>query len=396
MGPTGDLWPRHLRTDSALTPEPMESPAIDALLSRLVVDGGGAPGASAAVALHGRDGWCLWVGKAGAVAGDARTPVQTSTLYDLASLTKPVTALLCARLVERGLLSFETPLSLLLPEAVGSASASASVEQLLSHRAGLMAHCEFFEPLRAGHSFDASRALRHAADARREGCTGQIDDRGFAPLYSDLGYLLLGAALTHTLGVELDALVSQEINEPLGLALLSARQWQERTPFLARVAPTEIVPWRGGLVHGVVHDENAWAFAGEGSAGNAGLFASVVDTTRFGMALLDALHGRASHFVSSQTLQRLLLPRPGGTLLAGFDSKAETGSSAGQWFSTRSFGHLGFTGTSLWCDPEAQLVAAVLCNRVHPSRDNQKHRLFRPLLADALYCHALGRSPRPE
>lgn len=392
MGTPRDLWSRHLRTDSGLTPEPLESPAIDALLSQLVVDGGGAPGASAAVAVHGNDGWHLWVGKAGAVASDARAAVQTSTLYDLASLTKPVTALLCARLVERGVLSFETPLSRLLPEAVGSASAAASVEQLLSHRAGLMAHCEFFEPLRSGQGFDASRALHNAANARREGCTGQIGDQGFAPLYSDLGYLLLGAALTHTLGVELDALVSQEINEPLGLALLSARQWRDRTPFLARVAPTEIVPWRGGLVHGVVHDENAWAFAGEGSAGNAGLFASVVDTTRFGMALLDTLHGRAGHFVSAPTLRRLLLPRSGGTLLAGFDAKAETGSSAGQWFSKHSFGHLGFTGTSLWCDPETQLVAAVLSNRVYPSRDNQKHRQFRPLLADALYCLALGRT----
>jgi CubicO group peptidase (beta-lactamase class C family) len=235
-----------------------------------------------------------------------------------------------------------------------------------------------------------------AASARREECTGAIPEQGFAPLYSDLGYLLLGEALQRLMNRPLDELMAQHVNAPLQIELCSARQWTARDDFLSRVAPTEIVPWRGGLVCGQVHDENAWAFSGTGSAGNAGLFAQATDVARLGIALLDTLTGKRPEFLDPTLLSTLLAARPGGTLRAGFDAKSAQGSSAGQLFGPATFGHLGFTGTSLWCDPEAQIVAAVLTNRVHPTRNNTSHTKYRPLLADALFEHAqaLGRRPR--
>src|SRR6185295_3526939 len=130
-------------------------------------------------------------------------------------------------------------------------------------------------PLVEGGTVDRAAALLTAADARREGCEGDPPEEGFAPVYSDLGYLLLGAAVAERAGADLDAVVAREVIAPLGLAIGSARQLRARAPnagWDARVAPTEIVAWRGGTIRGAVHDENAWALAGDASAGHAGLF----------------------------------------------------------------------------------------------------------------------------
>lgn len=373
---------------------PREDPALSALLETFVVAAGAAPGATVGLATRRAGAWRLTTGAAGNLSSLFAAPTRCDTPYDLASITKSVTAVTCARLAAKGRVSLDTRLGELLAEARDTPSQGASLEALLSHRAGLEAHCEFFAPLRQEQSFDASVALRAAANARRNDCVGALPALGFPPLYSDLGYLLVGVALSRVSGVAFDELVRAELADPLGIELYSARQWKQHADFLARVAPTEVVPWRGGELRGVVHDENAWAFAGEGCAGNAGLFADASTVARFGVALLDVLAGRARDFLAPEWLARLLEPRPGGTLLAGFDAKAAEGSSAGQWFGPRSFGHLGFTGTSLWCDPDAQLVAAVLTNRVNPTRDNQRHRQCRPLLADALFRHAADRGAR--
>jgi CubicO group peptidase (beta-lactamase class C family) len=158
-----------------------------------------------------------------------------------------------------------------------------------------------------------------------------------------------------------------------------------------RVAPTERVEFRGGELLGVVHDENAWAFAGHGLSGQAGLFATVRDVLGFGMALLDARAGRVSSWLSAATLGLLVAERPGGTLRLGFDGKSAGLSAAGRRASTLTFGHLGFTGTSFWCDPTADAVSVLLTNRVCPTRENVAIRSCRPLVHDALFTIAENR-----
>ena len=147
-------------------------------------------------------------------------------------------------------------------------------------------------------------------------------------------------------------------------------------------------------MRGIVHDENAWALSGHAASGHAGLFGTVHDVLGFGSALLEALAGR-SGWLSRQALWTLVKPRPGGTLRAGFDSKSEGASSAGALSGRETFGHLGFTGTSLWCDPGAGIASVLLTNRVHPTRDNPRIRAARPLIHDALFAAAKAVLPGP-
>jgi len=319
----------------------------------------------------------------------------TSTLFDLASVSKPVVACTLLRLAGRAELELRSPLGSLLPEARGSSSEQVPLELLLAHRAGLDAHRALFAPLFAGRAVDRGRALRCAADARRGDCPGAPPAEGFPPLYSDLGYLLLGAVIEQVTGQPLDQVVEREVASPLGLELGSARQLLRRRPsFFRDVAPTEIVRARGGCVRGVVHDENAWALSGHGASGHAGLFGTVGDVLGFGAALLEALAGQSS-WLPREALWTLVKPRPGGTLRAGFDSKSEGISSAGALSGPETFGHLGFTGTSLWCDPVAGLASVLLTNRVHPTRDNPRIRGARPLVHDALFTAAKAVLPGP-
>ena len=253
----------------------------------------------------------------------------------------------------------------------------------------MQAHRTLYAPLTEGRLFDRRQALEEAAYARREECVGPTPDSGFAPLYSDIGYLLAGAALERALDAPLDSLIEREVIGPLGLDVRSARGWFARAhDFAARVVPTEIVPWRGGLLAATVHDENSWAFAGHGVAGAAGLFGTAAAVARFGCALLDALSDRESRWLDAKSARWLVAERPGGSLRAGFDGKVETGSLAGDRCGPRTFGHLGFTGTSLWCDPDADCVLVLLTNRVTPTRDNVKIRVSRPRVNDALMAVA--------
>jgi len=204
-----------------------------------------------------------------------------------------------------------------------------------------------------------------------------------------LGYLLVGAALQRNLGVPLDELMARRLFTPLGLHVGSARQWLSQGGFKARVAETEVVRWRGGQLSGVVHDENSWALSGHGSSGHAGLFAAVVPMLRFGTLLVDALNDAPGALLERASIAPLVQSRAGGTLRCGFDGKAREGSSAGAASGPNTFGHLGFTGTSMWCDPDARIVTVMLTNRVNPTRENQRIRSARPRVHDRLF--RLGR-----
>jgi CubicO group peptidase (beta-lactamase class C family) len=206
-------------------------------------------------------------------------------------------------------------------------------------------------------------------------------------VYSDLGFALVGLAVERLEELPLDQIVDREVCGPLGLDVGSARVLRARAAdFAARCMPTETVPFRGGEVHGIVHDENAWALSGHGLSGHAGLFGTAASVARFGAALLDAGRGRCPAWLDSSHIATLLEQRPGGSLRAGFDGKSADQSSAGSLAGGRSFGHLGFTGTSLWCDPDAERVLVLLTNRVCPTRNNPRIRTARPAVNDALYA----------
>ncbi len=345
------------------------------MVARAIVSEGVAPHAAAACAAWGPSGWISEEG------GD------DDLLFDLASLTKPMTAVAVAR----SGLARDALLSQLLPELAATASADATLELLLAHRAGLAANLPLFEPLLQARPVDPDLALAAAANARREDASGPIPEGGFAPLYSDLGYILAGAALARAAGMrDAGEAIDRWVSVPLGLqtSLGTARELEDRGVDLAgRAAPTEVVAFRGGEVRGRVHDENAWALTGRGGSGHAGMFGTVRAVRIFACAVEDALAKRASALAGD--LAWLVAPRPGGTLRAGFDGKSSEGSSAGARFGSNAFGHLGFTGTSLWIDPDAEVVAVLLTNRVHPTRDNARIRAARPSSHDAMFARAL-------
>ncbi len=302
---------------------------------------------------------------------------ETTLLFDLASVTKPMTAVAAARVG----IDPTAPLGHLVALARGTESESVSLELLLAHRAGLAAHRTLFAPLLRGEPVDVPAALREAAEARRPDARGPAPAEGFAPLYSDLGYVLAGEALARAVGAR-DAgdAIAEVLLGPLGIADAAGtiRELAARGvagPF----APTEDVAWRGGIVCGAVHDENAWALTGYGGSGHAGIFATVDALLTFGVAVLEA----------GPELGWLLRERPGGTLRAGFDGKSPEGSSAGTHMGKDSFGHLGFTGTSLWMDPDAKVVTVLLTNRVCPSRQHLAIREARPWAHDALFERAV-------
>lgn len=365
----------------------MVPPLSPDALAKDLVSRGVAPFVAAACAVKGGAGWRSEVG------GDTDRP------FNLASLTKPMTAValaLAARMSPP--LDLQAPLAELLPEFAETESRSATLELLLSHRAGLVAHIPVFAPLVVGGTVDPSDALRTVANARREDSPGDYPPGGFAPVYSDLGYALAGLALArHTSARDAGEAIARLVVARLGLggALGTARELAGAGVALeATAAPTEEVAWRGGLVTGRVHDENAWALTGLGGSGHAGMFGSARAVLAFGQAVLDGLLGEGPF--AGADLAWLVAERAGGTLRAGFDGKSPEGSSAGARFGARSFGHLGFTGTSLWIDPDARVVAVLLTNRVWPSRTRAQDaiRAARPAAHDALHAYATSLAAR--
>lgn len=365
----------------------MRRQLLDQLAENEVVRRGVAPAVTLAVAYRGASGWHVYTGVAGQTSYGV--PTAADTVFDLASVSKPHTAVLTARLVESGAFEWSTPLGELLPSVHGTLAESATLDELLSHRSGLEAHLALFAPLVHQEPFRVGTALRLAANAKAAEHGPQA---GAPAVYSDLGYLLVGAALEQATQEPLDELMVRELCEPLGSRAASARIWaRRRREFASSVAPTEVVHWRGGTLRGVVHDENSWALSGHGACGHAGLFATVHDVVRLGTTMLDALSGRTPTILSERAARHLVQERPGGTLRCGFDGKSGDAPSAGPSASARSFGHLGYTGTSLWCDPESDVVTVMLTNRVHPTRENWKIRDARPVVHDNLF--KLGRDP---
>ncbi len=298
-------------------------------------------------------------------------PVTAGTLYDLASLTKVVaTTTMAMILVDEGRLDLDQPVMEILPGFQGPGKEAVTVRHLLTHSSGLQAIAPLYKEIKG-----------KAAFAERIQAMDLEYPTGSRSVYSDPGIILLGEILEQAAGQPLEAFVRERIFEPLGMRDTLFRPPAE---LRSRIAPTEIDPWRGRLIHGEVHDENAFALGGV--APHAGLFGTAGDLSRFAQMLLNGGISNGRRIVSRETVE-LFTRRagiPGSDRALGWDTKSAEGSSAGTLLSSRSFGHTGFTGTSIWMDPERQLFVILLTNRVHPSRENNLIREARPAVADAV------------
>lgn len=311
-------------------------------------------------------------------AADAATrPVTAQTIYDVASVTKAVvTAPLLMRRLASGRLDLDA--------SVASSSALLSrldprvtFRHLAAHRSGLPDWRPFYKLLLQ----DGEPRLR-PGEARRAVLeeilrTPRLSPPGEVERYSDLGYMLLGWWLEEESTTPLDRLFDDEIASPLGLDA-----WFTPPPG-APVAPTEAFEGRA-LARGVVHDDNAFALGGV--AGHAGLFATAAAIAHLGDELLRARRGQSALLDQAAARAFLDAERPDlpETRIPGYDTPTPGASSAGRHFGPGSFGHLGFTGCSLWCDPRRDLSVALLSNRVHPTRENEAIRTLRPQAHDAV------------
>lgn len=376
----------------AIVPAP---PSLCVMLEQAVADGV-FPGAVLAVRHSLAETWLVSVGHLSwHPSSQAVTP---STIYDLASLTKPLaTVTAVALLIQEGRGLLEDPIETWLPELEGTAIGSATVRHLLTHSSGLPAWRGFYERLSPTAVLPSSSQERAVAEARMLQLIGQeplLYQRDSRSLYSDLGFMLLGMAIERKVEMPLDHYVQRHVAEPTGADLLcylpTDREGAARLALLREsIAPTEWDDWRQRLLVGEVHDENAAALGGV--AGHAGLFGTAEAVLALSGTWLAAYHGKPS-LLDRNVVQEFV--RPCGAVAAsswalGWDTPSVP-SSSGRYFSPHSFGHLGYTGTSVWVDPVHELEVIVLSNRVHPTRRNDKIRSFRPALHDLVYQELVG------
>ncbi len=334
------------------------------------------PGASACVAAWREDRWSYVDAVAGAL-DEGAGPVTTDTVYDLASLTKPWVAMSALRLHHAGVFDLGARVDALVPEARGFRVGERVWEEVLSHRAGLDAWVPFYETLPEAPGTDAAKAwilgeLVSHYDPNRVGTS----------VYSDLGYILAGVAIARAAGAPLNEVVTGELAAPLGLEdAVFFGTARADDGWKTRCAPTGKSAWRQRTLVGEVHDDNCAALGGV--AGHAGMFGLARAVATFGAACVNAWHGRRGASEEAM-IHHATAPRPGGSHRLGWDGKTDEGSAAGSRFERSAFGHLGFTGTSLWCDPRRELVVALLTNRVACSEDNTAIKAFRPTFHDAI------------
>jgi len=338
------------------------------------------PGAVVAVGDHNRIALLAAVGHYGL---DDPRPITTETVFDLASLTKVIgLTTACILLVDQKKLDLDAPVQRYLPEFRGAGKEKVTIRHLLTHSSGLPAWRPLF---RETETREAALALVD---------TTPLDTvPGARYLYSDLGAIVLTQVVEHITKTRIDQYLDTAVFKPLGMTTtryLPPVEWRDR------IAPTEMdTAFRHRMIRGEVHDENTGRLGG--ISGHAGLFSTGPDLARFAMWLLQArrelpVAGRPvatgrlgtgitpSASLVAEFTSRQDLP-PGSSRALGWDTPSEN-SSAGTKMSAHAFGHTGFTGTSIWLDPDRDLFIILLTNRVHPTRANTKILKVRPHVAD--------------
>jgi len=305
---------------------------------------------------------------------DSPTPAP-ATLFDLASVTKVVaTTAMAMILYERGLLDLDATVAGTVPQFLADSCGEpdprrreVTFRMLLAHSSGLPAYEKLF--LKAHSRQDLLRAAF---------TTSLSADPGTRSEYSDIGFIVLGAALERIANESFDAFCRREIFGPLAM---STTIFNPPAEVRETIPPTaDDRTFRHKIIQGEVQDENAFVLGGV--AGHAGLFSTAEDLSRFAHAML---HG-GNPIVSQETITLFTRREsaPSGTSRAlGWDTPSAP-SQSGEFFRSRSFGHLGYTGTSLWIDPERQLSIVLLTNRTWPDCANQAIKQVRPKFHDAV------------
>ncbi len=339
---------------------------LDSVMARGITERA-APGGSIAV---GRYGQLVLARGYGRVDWAPDAPaVDDRTIYDVASLTKVVVTTTAAMILEEERrLDLDRTVVSYLPEFDAPEKAGITVRMLLTHRGGL----EAYGPLFA----EASGRMEYLAAINRRPMQYQPGTRS---VYSDWDMILLQLVLERITGQSLDVFARQRIFEPLGMI---DSFFNPDSTLFPRIAPTELQPSTGRLIHGRVHDENARAIGGV--SGNAGFFSSARDLAIFAQTMLNGGHYGSVRILLPTTVARWTSRQDADTSRAfGWDTPSGR-SSAGRFFSPRSFGHTGFTGTSMWIDPVKDLYVVLLANRVNPSRQSTRIFQLRREVADAV------------
>jgi len=309
----------------------------------------------------------------------SRRAMTTDTIFDLASLTKPLaTALAVMMLIQQGDLGLEQQLGDILPAFKDDQKSTIKVRHLLHHNSGLADYRPYYKEIEHLPTEKRKPALRHLLVMEP-----LIHPIGAKVEYSDLGFMILEWMVEHVSGKRLDCFVSEMIYGPLGLEDLFFVDLNSKKKPRGVFAATEHCRWRKMLLAGQVHDENAYVVGGV--QGHAGLFGTAAAVHTLVGNLLSVYRGAFPDNLFQTELVRLFLKRlPNSDKAFGFDAPALKNSSAGSYFSANSVGHLGFTGTSFWVDLDRFIIVIMLTNRVHPSRDNMAIKAFRPKLHDAV------------
>ncbi len=352
---------------------------------------GAAPGVALAVGRWGKIVHLRGYGRIDAAPGAA--PVTDSTLFDMASLTKVVATTTAAMILEdEGKLNLDASIRSYLPELDAPGKATITMRMMLTHTGGFEAFAPLWRDTKGRTAFVRQINARPLAYAP-----------GDSTVYSDWDFVLSGLAIERITGMPLDQFLSRRMWQPLGMRdtgynpLLSGAMpadsactagFRAGHPMLSRIAMTETdTVYRRIRVHGIVHDENACALGGV--AGHAGLFSSARDLAAFAQMLLNGGEYGGARQIQPTTVARWTARQSRRSSRGiGWDTPSPR-SSAGRYFSPRSFGHTGFTGTSIWVDPERGLYVVVLTNRVNPTRANMRHEALRRDVADAVQAAVL-------
>jgi len=329
-----------------------------------------------------------------AVVRPERIPMSRHTIFDLASLTKPMaTATGILLLVADGAIGLDDPVAKVLPAFAERDKQDVTFRQLLTHCAGLKPWRPFHELLIQKERKSLSRLVGtpegRAWIIDRAVRSGLVHEPGAAAVYGDLDFIVLGAAIEEVAKQPLDVFCKERIFDPFGLddtfylPLPPEGAEDAGVPEALRrkIAATENCPWRERILWGEVHDPNAFAMGGV--AGHAGLFSTADDVMRFAQVWLDVWHGRSDLLPRELVVEfsRKQQMQEDSDWALGWDTPTEGLSSSGHHFSSASVGHLGFTGTSIWIDLEREAIIVMLANRVHQVAKRSKFDL-RPRVHD--------------
>ena len=351
--------------------------AVHDLMERGVADGV-FPGGVLLVAHQGR---VLFSEAFGLARLLPERPMTIDTVFDLASLTKPLaTTLAMMLLVQEKKLHLEQGIAGAIPYFLGTDKEHVTVRQLLSHASGLPDYRPYYQELSKLEPSERRDALRSLLLEEP-----LIEEPGRTSLYSDLDFMLLEWLIEVVAGKPLDRFVEESVYVPLGLKhLFFVRLFDGKKKNGLSYAATEDCPWRKKIMDGQVHDDNAYVVGGV--AGHAGLFGTAKDVHILLQELLNTLSGASNSRLFEENVMRTFFERQSdtGTWALGFDTPTRPDSSSGKYFSDQSVGHLGFTGTSFWTDLEKGVIVVLLTNRIHPTRENERIKTFRPLIHDAV------------